>query len=161
MSGVGELLIGLAMAIGLVGILIPIAPGIVLVWLAGLAWAILDGGGLTRWSLFAVMTALTVGALIANVRIPAKSASTTNAPRGTLWLAALFAVIGFFVIPIAGVLIGFCCGVLLAHLIATNDIHKAFDAMWATLRAFGKSVLVQGICGVGICLLWILGLILT
>jgi hypothetical protein len=160
MSGVGELFIGLAMAVGLLGILIPIAPGIVLVWLAGLAWTILDGGGLMRWSLFAVMTALTIGALIANVRIPAKSASQTDAPRGTLWLAALFAIIGFFVIPVVGVLVGFCAGVLLSHLIATNDIHKAFDAMWATLRAFGKSALIQGACGVGICLLWILGLII-
>jgi len=161
MSGLGELLIGLVMAIGLVGILIPVLPGIVLVWLAGLAWAILDGGGLVRWSLFAVMTALTIGALIANVRIPAKSVTGTDAPRGTLWLASVFAIFGFFLLPVFGVLVGFCTGVLIAHLIATNDIHKAFDAMWATLRAFGKSVFIQGTCGFGICLLWITGLILT
>ena len=161
MSGLGELLIGLAMAIGLIGILIPVAPGIVLVWLAGLAWTILDGGGAVRWSLFAGITALTIGALVASVRIPAKSALPSEAPRGTLWLAATFAAIGFFVIPIVGVLVGFCFGVLLSHLIATNDIHRAFDAMWATLRAFGKSIVVQGAFGIGICLLWILGLILT
>jgi len=161
MSGLGELLIGLAMAIGLLGILIPIAPGIILVWLAGLAWALLDGGGLIRWSLFALMTLLMVGALVATVRIPTKSAGHLDAPRGTLWLAAIFAVIGFFAIPVAGVLIGFSAGVLLSHLLATNDIHKSFDAMWATLRAFSKSALIQGACGVGICILWIIGLIAT
>jgi uncharacterized protein YqgC (DUF456 family) len=161
MSGLGELLIGLAMAVGLVGILIPVLPGIVLVWLAGLAWTILDGGGIVRWSLFGVMTALTLGALVAGVRLPTKSAAHTDAPRGTLWLAAAFSIVGFFVIPVIGVLVGFSAGVLLAHLIATNDIHKAFDALWATLRAFGKSVLIHGACGVGICTLWILGLIVT
>ena len=161
MSGLGELLIGLAMAIGLIGVLIPVVPGIVLVWLSGLTWTILDGGGIARWTLLALMTVLTAGALIANVRIPVKSATHEDAPRGTLWLAATFAVLGFFVIPVIGVLVGFSAGVLLSHLIATNDIHKAFDALWATLRAFGKSVVIQGLCGVGICALWILGLILT
>lgn len=161
MSGVGELLIGLAMAVGLVGVLIPVLPGILLVWLAGLAWAILDGGGVLRWSLFALMTALTITALIASVRLPAKSASQTEAPRGTLLLSATFATIGFFVIPVVGVLVGFSAGVLLSHMVATNDIHKAFDALWATLRAFGRTVVIHGACGVGICMLWILGLILT
>lgn len=161
MSGFGELLIGLAMAIGLVGILIPVAPGIALVWLAGLTWTLLDGGGITRWSLCVAMTALAIIAMVTHVRLPAKAATGTDAPRGTFWLAAGFAVVGFFVIPVVGVLAGFCGGVLLSHLIATNDIHKAFDAMWATLRAFGKSVLIEGACGVGISLLWIVGLILT
>ena len=161
MSGFGELLIGLVMAIGLVGILIPVAPGIALVWLAGLTWTLLDGGGITRWSLCVAMTSLAIIAMVTHVRLPAKTASGIDAPRGTLWLAASFAVIGFFVIPVIGVLAGFCGGVLLSHLIATNDIHKAFDAMWATLRAFGKSIMIEGACGVGISILWIVGLILT
>ena len=161
MNGFGELLVGVVMAIGLVGTLVPVVPGVILTWLAGLTWAVADGGGAVRWSLFGVMTLLLSTALVAGVRIPVRRVSDNPAPRGTLLLASVLAVFGFFVIPVIGVLVGFSAGILLAHLVATNDIHQSFDAMWATLRSFGKAAVVQGACGLLICLTWILGLILT
>ena len=60
MSEAEQLLVGLAMAAGLVGILVPVVPGLLLILAAGLWWTIADGGGAVRWTVFAVLTALFV-----------------------------------------------------------------------------------------------------
>ena len=40
MSTGGELLVGLAIAVGLIGVIVPLLPGLILVWAAILVWAL-------------------------------------------------------------------------------------------------------------------------
>ena len=56
MTDAEQLLVGLVMAAGLVGILLPVIPGLLLIWAAGLWWTIADGGGPVRWTVFGVLT---------------------------------------------------------------------------------------------------------
>ena len=60
MSDSEQLLVGIVMVAGIVGILLPVLPGLLLVWAAGLWWTIADGGGATRWTVLAVLTLLLV-----------------------------------------------------------------------------------------------------
>ena len=161
MTSVGELLIGLTMAIGLIGTIVPVFPGILLVWTSGLVWTVADGGGVIRWSLFALMTVLATTGLVASVRIPSQSTRSQNAPQWTLLISSTFAVIGFFVIPVLGVFIGFALGVLLSHLIETKDFSESSQQMWITVQAFGKAALIQAVCATAIVGVWVLGLIFT
>ena len=88
MSTAGELLVGLAMPVGLVGVVVPVLPGLLLVWGAGVAWAWLDGGGALRWSFAAILTLLFVAGTTLKYVLPARSATGAGAPRSTLLLAA-------------------------------------------------------------------------
>ncbi|RYJ01274.1 MAG: DUF456 family protein, partial [Actinomycetales bacterium] len=59
-----EVLVAVVIAVGLIGILVPILPGSVLVVGAVLAWAIATGGT-TAWVVFAVATTfVAVGAMV-------------------------------------------------------------------------------------------------
>ncbi|MFD6463958.1 DUF456 family protein, partial [Streptomyces roseolus] len=55
MSAWGEAAVGLAILIGLLGIIVPILPGVILIFGAILVWAIMTGGA-TAWTVFAVAT---------------------------------------------------------------------------------------------------------
>lgn len=161
MSPVGEVLIGLTMAIGLVGTLVPVLPGLFLVWAAGLAWAILDGAGTTHWIIFAVMTVIFAIGIGLSFYIPKKNAKSTLAPKWIFPVSSLFAVIGFFIIPIAGLPLGFIFGVFISHLFSGREFHRALREAGSTLKALGLVSLVQCICGILIATCWALGLLIV
>ena len=69
------------MLVGLVGVLLPVLPGLLLIGFAGLAWAWLDGGGLARWTVFAAMSLVLLAGTVAKYALPARSARTSGAPR--------------------------------------------------------------------------------
>lgn len=161
MSPVGEVLIGLTMAIGIVGTLIPVLPGLLLVWVAGLAWAILDGADATHWLIFAVMTLFLIIGFALSVYIPSKSTKDDSSPKWTFLVAAIFAIIGFFVVPIAGLPLGFIFGVFLCHLVAGREFHRALRTTGKTLKALGLVSLIQCACGIGIAITWALGLLVV
>jgi uncharacterized protein YqgC (DUF456 family) len=161
MSPFGEVVIGLVMAIGLVGTIVPVLPGVTLVWGAGLAWAILDGGDFLHWSLFAVMTIFFISAHALGIYLPSKTTSGPENPKWTFLFASLCAVIGFFVVPIIGVPLGFIVGVFIRQLIASREFHRALGATGKTLRALGIVVLVQCACAIAIAATWAIGLFLV
>lgn len=161
MSATGELIIGLVMAVGLTGIIVPVIPGLVLVWASGLAWAILDGGGWARWSLFVIMTALLAVGSFAGIRIPVQKVANQQASKGSLIVASIFAVIGFFVVPVVGFPLGFIVGIFIWNLMNMREFHRALRITWNTIQSFGLVIVIQLLCGMGIVSMWVLGLLLT
>jgi hypothetical protein len=161
MGPVGEVMIGLTMAIGIVGTLIPVLPGLVLVWLAALAWVILDGADATHWVIFAIMTAIFLIGIGLSFYIPAKSTKNETSPRWTFVVASIFALVDFFVIPIVGLPLGFIFGVFICHLISSREFHRALRATGTSLKAMGLVSLVQCVCGIAIATAWALGLLIV
>jgi uncharacterized protein YqgC (DUF456 family) len=159
-SGTGELLVLLVMLVGLVGVVVPVLPGLALVWAAGLAWAWLDGGG-ARWALALVLTVLLVVGTVVKYVLPARSASGAGAPRETLVVGVLGAVVGFFVIPVAGLVVGGVGGVFLAELVRLHRARAAWLSTWAVLRAVGVGMLVELVTGLAMVGLWATAVVLT
>lgn len=160
LSGGAELLIGLVMLVGLFGVLVPVLPGLALVWLAGLAWAWLDGGGVARWTVFGLMSAILLAATIAKYVLPARSARTSGAPRSTILLGAAGAVVGFFVIPVVGLVVGGVGAIYLAELSRLGDRDGAWRSTRAVLRAVGIGVLIELTAAVLAILVWLVGVLL-
>jgi uncharacterized protein YqgC (DUF456 family) len=160
-SDEGLLLVAVAMAIGLVGVVVPLLPGLALVWAAGLVWAIAEGEGTTRWVVLALMTVLLVAGTVAKYALPARSATAKGASRSTLVFGALGAIIGFFVIPLVGLLIGGVAGIYLAELVRLGDARRAWSATGAALVAVGLGMLIELAAGVAMVLAWAVGVIVT
>ena len=114
MSPAAELLVLLVMLVGLVGVVVPVLPGLLLVWAAGVAWAWI-GGGAAAWAVAGVLTVLLVAGTVVKYALPARSATGTGAPRSTLVAGAAGALVGFFVIPVVGVVVGGVGAVYLAE----------------------------------------------
>jgi uncharacterized protein len=157
----GQWLVALAMAVGLAGVLIPVVPGLLLVWGAGLVWTIADGGGAVRWTVFGVLTVLFVGATVAKYVLPARSAAARGAPMTTLLAGAAGAVVGFFLIPVVGALIGGVAGIYLAEYVRLREPRAALVATKAALVAIGIGVLIEFGAGVIMVLSWLGGVLVT
>ena len=55
------LLVGLAVAIGLIGTLLPILPGLVLIWAATIAYGLAEGFGAIGWVAVTLNTGMLIG----------------------------------------------------------------------------------------------------
>ena len=131
------------MLVGIVGVVVPVLPGLVLVWAAGLTWVWLDGAGPARIAVGVLLTLLLVVGTVAKYALPARSASGAGAPRSTLLLGAVGAVVGFFVIPVVGVVVGGVGAVFLAELARLQDAKTAWRSTWLVLRGVGIGMLVE------------------
>ncbi|WP_462188409.1 MULTISPECIES: DUF456 domain-containing protein [unclassified Frankia] len=145
------------MAVGLVGVVLPVLPGLVLVWGAGLWWVIADGGGVGRWIVLAFMTALFVIGVLTKHVLPARATAGRGVPWPSLAIGAVCAIIGFFVVPVVGLLIGGVVGIYLAELARLGDARAAGRTTWAAIVAFGVGVVVELAAGVAMVLVWLVG----
>lgn len=166
MSALAEFIIGLVMALGLVGIVVPGIPGLTLTWLASAVWAFADGGGSTRMILLALTTALWAGGVAFGFVLPVKASltgvdSSRLQQQRAILLGAIFGVAGFFIIPVLGFPIGYALGTYTANFMYFQDPQRALFVTKETLKAFGISALVQLVCGSLIVLTWFIGLALT
>ena len=157
----GELLVLLVMVVGVIGTVVPVLPGLFLVWGAGVAWAWLDGGGALRWTTAAVLTALLVAGTAAKYVVPARSGRGAGAPARTLWLGALGAVVGFFVIPVLGLVIGGVGAVYLAELSRLGSSQSAWRSTRAVLLGVGIGVLIEISTAVLMIGVWLAAVLIT
>lgn len=144
------------MAVGLAGVILPAVPGLSLVLAAGLWWTIADGGGV-RWAVFAIMVVLVAVGMVAQYVLPARATAGRGVPWWTLAVGALGAVIGFFVIPAFGVIIGGLGGIYLAELLRLRDARAALGTTWAAVKGIGIGVIVELTAGVLAALTWFIG----
>jgi uncharacterized protein len=161
MPASGELLVGLVMLVGLVGVIVPVLPGLALIWVAGLAWAWLDGGGTARWLVFALMTVLLATGTAAKYALPARHMSGAGAPRTTLLLGAVGAIAGFFLIPVVGFAVGGVAAVFLAELSRLGDVRAAGRSTRAVLIGIGFGVLIELTAGFAMVAVWLLAVLAT
>jgi len=154
-----EVLVALGILVGLVGILVPILPGTVLIVAAVLAWALYLGSG-AAWTTFAVVAVLLVAGTVVKYAVPGRRLKSSGIPASTTWFGVALGVVGFFVVPVVGLLIGFVLGVYLAE-------HRRVGAAAAwpstkqALRAVGVSILIELAAGVLAALVWVVGVLLT
>jgi uncharacterized protein len=154
-----EVLVGLAVLVGLVGIVVPVLPGSLLILAAALVWAVQDGSA-TAWTVFAVVTGLLVVGSVVKYAVPGRRLKSSGVPQRTLLLGAVLGVVGFFVIPVVGLLVGFVLGVYLAE---SHRVGR--DAAWPStkhaLRAVGLSMLIELTAGLLAAGTWFVGALLT
>jgi len=152
----------ITLAVMLVGLLvIPILPGLVIIWAAALGYGIASGFGTLGWIVFAILTVLMIGGnLIDNVLI-----GTHAHKEGAAWWVILIAIVvaiaGNFVIPVP--IIG---GILAALLVMfaiewlrQKDWRKALRSMKGMLVGCGWAFVIRLIIGlfmIGLWLVWAL-----
>ena len=146
-------LYGLFMVIGLLGVLIPGIPGLLLVAGVALVWA-LDVGETASWFVFGVVLVVLALGTTAKYVLPSRSLKDAGAPRSTLVLGLLGAVVGFFVIPVVGFLIGAVAGVFVGELIRLRAGSEAWRSTIRTAKAIGIGLLLELLAGVVAVAIW-------
>ena len=158
MSTGGLILVAVAIAIGLVGILVPLLPGTLLVWAAIAVWTFLERTT-TAWVVLGVVTAILGVALLIKYLWPARRMRAADVSTGTLVAGAIGGIIGFFVIPVAGLPAGFVLGVYLAEFIRRRDQRRAWAATVHAVKAAVLSVGVELAGGLLATAVWVAGVL--
>jgi uncharacterized protein len=158
-DGTLTFLCGLAIAVGIIGVIIPILPGLVLCWAGVLAWAVLVDGGWARWLVLGIATAVAIAGTVVKYAWPGRDLKRAGVPNRSLILGGVLGVVGFFVIPVVGLVIGFLLGVWLAERIRLGTAGEAWPSTKHALRAVGLSMLIELAAGLVIAVVWVTGLV--
>lgn len=153
----GELVgvLAVVMAVGAVGTVVPLLPGLGLIWLAGLVYGIDQGFGAVGVAAFTAMTVLGVAATVAGYVVPQRRASVAGATRSSVLLGVAGAVVGFFVVPIVGLPLGGVIGIYAGEHLRTRDPAAAWRATRATIVGFGLAALVQFVAALVMIAVWV------
>jgi len=154
-----DLVVGLAVLVGLVGILVPVLPGTILILGAVLLWAV-ESASAEGWVVFALVTTFLVIGGVVKYALPGRGLQAAGVPNSTLLLGGLLGIVGFFVVPVVGLLLGFVLGVYLAELVRVGR-ERAWPSTKAALRAAGLSVLIELAAGLLAACTWLLGAIVV
>ena len=160
MSAAGIVLVALAIAVGLVGILVPFLPGTLLVYAAIAVWAFVVRGTVA-WVVLGVVTAVLGASLLVKYLWPVRRMRAADISGWTLAAGAVAGVIGFFVIPVVGLLVGFVAGVYLAELATCRDRRRAWASTVHAVKGAALSVGVELAGGLLATAAWVVGLLLT
>jgi uncharacterized protein YqgC (DUF456 family) len=134
-------LAGLIMLIGLVGVVVPFLPGLALVWGGVLIWSVLRHD-VVGWATLAVATALLVAGMIGKYLLPGRRLREAGVPGSTLLVGGALGVVGFFVIPVVGAVLGVVLGVYLAERLRVGG-PGAWSATRGALAAVGWSMAIE------------------
>ena len=160
MSTGGLILVAVAIAIGLVGVLVPLLPGTLLVYAAIAVWAFAEQNTV-GWVVLGVVTAVLGASLLIKYLWPVKRMRAADVSPTTLAAGAVAGVIGFFVIPVLGLLIGFVLGVYLAELAHRRDQRRAWASTVHAVKGAALSVGVELAGGLLATAAWVVGVVLT
>jgi uncharacterized protein YqgC (DUF456 family) len=146
-----------AMLVGL--LVLPLLPGLVIIWVAALGYGLAAGFGTLGWIMFALITVLMLaGSVIDNI-LMGTSAHKEGAPWWVILLAMLAAILGSILIPIP--ILG---GILAALLtlfgiewLRRKDWRKALASIKGMMLGWGWAFVIRFITGlvmIGLWLIW-------
>lgn len=146
--------------IGLVGIVVPILPGLLLVLGAVLLWAWQVSTPLGWW-VFAGSAAFYAAGVALQYLIPGRHMRRAGVRTSTLVLAVALGIAGFFVIPVVGGPIGFVLGIYLVEHGRSRDARTAWASTKTALKAVFLSVGIELVAGLAIATTWVAGVLLS
>ncbi|MCV7172840.1 DUF456 domain-containing protein [Mycobacterium sp. CPCC 205372] len=160
MSTGGILLVGLAIAVGLVGILVPLLPGTLLIFAAILVWALVEQD-MTGWVTLAVASVLLGATTLVKYLWPVRRMRAADVRTSSLAAGGVLGIIGFFVIPVLGLPIGFVGGIYLAELAARRDQRLAWASTVHALKGVALSMFVELAGALLATAAWVAGVYVT
>lgn len=144
--------------IGVCGIVVPVLPGSVTIAAGLLVWA-LFGGSPVGWWVFAVGMVLLACGSAAQYLITGRRLKQREIPNRSVVVGLVCGVIGMFVVPFLGLVIGFTLGLLLSEYVRVRDLRKAASTSWSALKSVGVGMLVELSCALGAAAVLLAGIL--
>jgi uncharacterized protein YqgC (DUF456 family) len=153
----GLVLVALAIAVGLVGIVVPLLPGTLLIFGAIAVWAAVEHT-LASWVVLGVVTAVLGASILTKYLWPMRRMRAAEVGRWSLAVGAILAVIGFFVVPVAGLALGFVLGIFLAECFVRRDRRLAWVSTVQAIKALALAAGVELVGGLIAATIWLVAL---
>lgn len=133
---------GLAILVGVAGVVIPVLPGSLLIGVSLLGWALAVGRPV-GWVVFAAGALLVVAGMLSSAVLTGRAMKERRIPGRSMVAGLLLGVVGFLVVPVVGLLLGFALGLLVSELARHRALGPAVSSSLAALKATGVGMLAE------------------
>jgi uncharacterized protein YqgC (DUF456 family) len=157
-DGLSSVVPPLLIVAGLVGIVVPVLPGLLLVLGGVLVWALIQGSALA-WGIFAASVLVAVLGYVLQYALPGRRMRERGVSSSTLVLAVGLGIVGFFVIPVVGAVLGFVLGIFAVELARSRDRGVAWTRTKHALVAVLHSMGIELTAGLVITALYVAGVV--
>lgn len=144
--------------IGCLGIIIPVLPGSVTALIGLIIWAVVLQS-VEGWVVLALGATLLLAGMSASLVLTGSRLKRRAIPNRTLLFGVIGAVIGMFVIPVVGLVIGFIVGLLASETVRNRNFRTALDTSWVALKAAGLGIIIELSCALLASSVFIIGAI--
>ena len=121
---------------GLFSLIIPIMPGLLIIWVAALGYGIFAGFSKLGWIMIGVITLFGIGGELAEHLLMGTKAHKGGAPWWVVIIVLIVAIAGNFVIPILGGILAGVLALFTIEYLRLEDADKAWSATRGLLVGF-------------------------
>lgn len=151
-----KILIYLIMAVGLIGMVIPVYPGVVIIWAAAVVYGLATGmATLEIWVLVLLTLLMITGSLVDNLLMGGK-ARRAGASWLSITLALAGGLFGTFLFPPLGGLIAAPAILYLVEFLRIRNSKTAWRTTRSLLIGWGYSFLARLVIGILMIAVWAL-----
>jgi uncharacterized protein len=138
---------------------LPVLPGIVLVWGAIAVWAVVEHN-MVGWVTLVVVSVLLAVTTAIKYLWPMRRMRRADVSTSSLFVGGVLGIVGFFVIPVLGLVIGFVLGIYLAELAHRREQRQAWASTVAALKGVALSTLIELAGALLATTVWVVGVLL-
>lgn len=149
---------GLLIAAGILGLIVPVLPGLAICLFGVLLWSGV-GGTQGHWIVFGICVVIALIGWVLQWTRPNKHLKSFGVPGRSRLAGVALGAVGFFVIPVVGLFIGFVAGVYLAEHARLRNPAAAWTSTRAAVRAALLSVGIELAAAVAVAATWAVGLL--
>ena len=141
--------------LGLVGTVIPIIPGVLLMWLTVFIYSLADGFTAVSMPAFLVISVIAVITGTSDLWLTLLGAKKGGASVKSMLIGTAGAIAGSFIFPLVGTIVGYIAGLLLGEYWQHGDWELAKKAGLGGLAGWGVATIIQFIGGIFIFVIFL------
>lgn len=147
------------MLVGLIGIVVPVLPDLVLIWVTALGYAVIIDWGQHGPIFFAVISILGLAGIAAEFWVSGMGAKRGGASGGAMVVGGILAIVAFFMAGPVGAVIALLLGIYIVEYIRNKDVESASRAMIGAGVGCGASLGIKLMLGLGMVATWVVWVI--
>jgi uncharacterized protein YqgC (DUF456 family) len=142
------------MLVGLIGLFVPVFPGLFIIWLAAFGYGVIEGFGTVGIVIMILITIIGIAGSMADNVLMGAGARHGGASWLTIGVALTAGILGTIFFPPFGGIIAAPLAIVLLEFIRLGDIKKAWRALQGLATGWGISFLARFGFGIAMIALW-------
>jgi uncharacterized protein YqgC (DUF456 family) len=131
-----------------------------LVYGAILVWAVIEHT-VASWVTLGIVTVVVGATTAVKYLWPVRRMRRAEVPTTALLVGGVLGIVGFFVVPVFGLVIGFILGVYLAQLLRRQDLRRAWASTVHAVKGVALSMGVEFAGALAAAAIWLVAVLVT
>ena len=95
------------------------------------------------WIVFAIVLVLSAIGMTTSYVLTGRKLHAAEVPMWPIYVGIAAGIVGFFVIPLLGLPIGFVLGLCISEAVRQKDLSKGLGSAWIAVKALGVGIMIE------------------